>query len=270
VGVGDPLTWKAIASKMASHPTWTQREIAQSLAVLASLVNWVKQWLVKGEKGPQQHGNGEERRFPDENVQVMVELLKVKERGHTYMIQDVQQVFKEEFGQTWVKSTLNKHLRKEYSHQKAIFEDVVMARSTPPPRGHHCGILDNHCPQLSISACVLTHPPLKQQQEIYFLIVSLLSSLVMLFLATTAPFISGAGVARWQPASSQLWGGEYKLLPKYCPEFSPAKKVVSFLKAHLHSSFNVHNNLFLAIVTILNKITLPTMTTWYQSCGWLH
>lgn len=78
--------WKAITSKMASHPTWTQREIAQSLAVSASLVNWVKQWLAKGEEGPRQHGKGEKRQFPAENVQVMVELLKVEEWGHTCTI----------------------------------------------------------------------------------------------------------------------------------------------------------------------------------------
>lgn len=48
-------------------------------------------------------------------------------------------------------------------------------------------------------------------------------------------------------------GADYWLLPKYCPEFSPAEQVFSFLKAHLQSSFNPQDDLLPAITAILNK-----------------
>jgi transposase len=123
VGVGDPLTWQAIASKISSHPTWTQREIAKSLCVSPALVNKVKGRLAGGETAPRKHGTGEKRRFPEANVQVMVELLRVEEPGHTYTMRAVQHVLREDLGEIWSLSTLNRRLGREYSRQKAVFED---------------------------------------------------------------------------------------------------------------------------------------------------
>jgi hypothetical protein len=64
-------------------------------------------------------------------------------------------------------------------------------------------------------------------------------------------------------------GAEYKLLPKYCPEWSPAEQVFSFLKAHLQSGFGAQDDLLTTITEILNKVTIPMMIGWYKSCGWL-
>jgi hypothetical protein len=64
-------------------------------------------------------------------------------------------------------------------------------------------------------------------------------------------------------------GAKYRLLPKYCPQFSPTEKVFSFFKAHLCASFNSCDDLLPSIVSILNKITVPIMISWYESCGWL-
>lgn len=65
-------------------------------------------------------------------------------------------------------------------------------------------------------------------------------------------------------------GADYKLLPIYCPKFSPAEKVFSFLKTLLRASFSAKDSLLISIITILNKITTPMMLGWYCSCGWLQ
>ena len=52
-----------------------------------------------------------------------MELLSIDEPGHTYTIRNVQELFQQEYQEVWSFSVLNKTLGKEYSKQKATFED---------------------------------------------------------------------------------------------------------------------------------------------------
>lgn len=58
-----------------------------------------------------------------------------------------------------------------------------------------------------------------------------------------------SGMAQWLITAKPA--PQYKLLPKYSPELSPAEKVFSFLKSHLCPSFNVCDDLLASIITIL-------------------
>lgn len=68
----------------------------------------------------------------------------------------------------------------------------------------------------------------------------------------------------------EAMGAQYKLLPKYCPEWSPAERVFSYLKALLRTTFNAKDDLLFSIVRILNKVSIPLMLSWYEGCGWLN
>ncbi len=76
-------------------------------------------------------------------------------------------------------------------------------------------------------------------------------------------------VSRTAQGMIKVTRGEYKLFPKYCLEFSPAELIFSFLKVLLHTSFNSYDDLLQSIITILDKITMPLMLSWYEHCGWL-
>jgi transposase len=58
VGVGDPLTWKAIQTKKQEAPEASTREIADELGVSKSLADKVVQREAQGETAPGKNGGG--------------------------------------------------------------------------------------------------------------------------------------------------------------------------------------------------------------------
>ena len=71
-------------------------------------------------------------------------------------------------------------------------------------------------------------------------------------------------------------GAQYKLLPKYCPEWSPAEHVFSYLKAALRATSTAKDYLKQRIVAVsgwlnLHHCLVPKLWRW--SCvvvGWLQ
>jgi len=100
-GVGDVLIWRAIQSKAASHPDWSQREVAKALHVSKSLINKVLRRQSAGERGPRKHGTGVRRCFSPITIKYMVELLSHEGKGKSNTMRDVQRILKEELGQYW-------------------------------------------------------------------------------------------------------------------------------------------------------------------------
>lgn len=256
----------------------------------------------------------------------MIELLSVEEKGAVYSMKDVQRTFEEELGEKWSISTLTQHLGKEYSRQKATFEDprkwlpancrlikdFIIWRLEQPLRHHYTIKVFNEARvnQTHLGNLIIWSQrgqrPLRERyrQDIVveswtITVLTVLDAAYPLvysittdssngekfidFLLDCLPYIYPHDVILgdncsfhqrgWSSEIAQqlitAQGAGYKLLPKYCPKYSPTEKVFSFLKAHLRSSFSAKDDLLPAIATILNKITTPTMISWYESCGWL-
>jgi hypothetical protein len=61
---------------------------------------------------PQRKGMGQRpKKFPPENVHLMVTLLSIDERGSTYTMKEVQKVFETHLNQKWALNMLTTHLR---------------------------------------------------------------------------------------------------------------------------------------------------------------
>ncbi len=52
---------------------------------------------------------------------------------------------------------------------------------------------------------------------------------------------------------------QYKMQPKFSPEVNPSELVFSYLKGRLWNCTSIHDDLMLAITTILSTITLSMM-----------
>jgi len=321
------LIWRAIQSKAASHPDWSQREVAKALHVSKSLINKVLRRQSAGERGPRKHGTGVRRCFSPITIKYMVELLSHEGKGKSNTMRDVQRILKEELGQSWGMSTLNRHLNQEHSRQKAIFEDprkwtpnncrlyknfLLWRREVPVATHYRVKIFDEaRVDRTHLGNLVIWsrrgQRPLRERyrrdivvESWTITVLTVLDSSYPLiytvtpnasngdkfiqFLQACLPFIFPGDMVMGDNCSfhQKGWssdvaasllsavGVQYRLLPKYSPEFSPAEKVFSFLKAHLRLSFNVKDELLPSIISILNKVTMPAMVSWYESCGWLR
>lgn len=290
-GVGDVLLWQAIRSKSASHPDWSQREVAKSLQVSKSLVGKVMKRQAAGEERPRKHGTGMKRTFPAVNVDYMIDLLSQEEKGKTNSMRDVQETLKKELGQSWGMSTLNRHLNHEHSRQKATFEDprkwlpdncrlyenfIRWRFEVPTSTHYHVKIFDEaRVDRTHLGNLVIWsrrgQRPLRERYRRDIVVESwTITVLTVLdaafplvytvtpdasngdkflsFLQSLLSFIFPSDIVMgdncsfhqkgWSSETASMLlsavGVQYRLLPKYCPEFSPAEKVFSFLKAHLH------------------------------------
>lgn len=253
--------------------------------VSPALVNKVRKQSREGELAPCKHGTGRRRTFPKENVQLMIELLSVEEKGVVYSMKDVQHTFEEELGEKWLISTLTQHLSKEYSHQKAMFEDphkwllanchliedfIIWCLEQPLHHHYTVKVFNEACVDWTHLGNLIIWSqwgqwPLHKQYCWDIVVESWTITVLMVldaayplvysittdssngekfidFLLDCLPYIYPHDVILGDNCSFHQWGWSseiaqqlitaqgagYKLLPKYCPKYSPAEKVLVF------------------------------------------
>jgi len=64
-------------------------------------------------------------------------------------------------------------------------------------------------------------------------------------------------------------GARYIMQPKYSPEVNPSEFVFSFLKQQLRDRYSIYDDLLMAMIDILDSISINMMIGWYKRTGWL-